>query len=75
MKKFVYLCGMMLLSLNIMAQIDLNDRNWDTIVNDDFTTPRRFWYSWSFKSNITGPFQVDSGGEMTVIMQSCPDSE
>ena len=22
---------------------------------------------------ITGPFQVDSGGEMTVIMQSCPD--
>ena len=22
---------------------------------------------------ITGPFQVDSGGEMTVIMQSCPE--
>ena len=21
---------------------------------------------------ITGPFQVDSGGELTVIMQSCP---
>lgn len=23
--------------------------------------------------DITGPFQVNSGGEMTVIMQSCPD--
>ena len=22
---------------------------------------------------ITGPFQVDSGGELTVIMQSCPE--
>ena len=22
---------------------------------------------------ITGPFQVDTGGEMTVIMQSCPN--
>ena len=22
---------------------------------------------------ISGPFQVDSGGEMTVIMQSCPE--
>jgi hypothetical protein len=24
---------------------------------------------------ITGPFEVDSGGEMTVIMQSCPTPE
>ncbi len=31
MKKFIYLCGMMLLSLNMMAQIDLNDPNWDTV--------------------------------------------
>ena len=22
---------------------------------------------------ITGPFQVESGGELTVIMQECPD--
>ena len=29
MKKFVYLCGMMLLCMNMMAQIDLNDQNWD----------------------------------------------
>ena len=36
MKKFLYLCGMMLLCLNMMAQIDPYDRNWDTIVFDDF---------------------------------------
>ena len=36
MKKFIYLCGMMLIATNIMAQIDPNDRNWDTIVFDDF---------------------------------------
>lgn len=23
---------------------------------------------------ITGPFQVESGGELTVIMQECPDN-
>ena len=36
MKKFLYLCGMMLLCMNVMAQIDPYDRNWDTIVFDDF---------------------------------------
>lgn len=28
MKKFIYLCGMMIISMNMMAQIDLNDGNW-----------------------------------------------
>lgn len=51
MKKFLYLCGMMLISLNMMAQIDPYDRNWDTIVYDDFSTPGRFWHYWSFRSN------------------------
>ena len=43
MKKFIYLCGMMLLSLNIMAQIDLNDRNWGTgpVFSDDFDVSNR----------------------------------
>lgn len=36
MKKFVYLCAMMLLSMNIMAQIDPHDRNWKVVVFDDF---------------------------------------
>ena len=29
MKKIVYLCTLVLLCFNVMAQIDLNDRNWD----------------------------------------------
>ena len=41
MKKFVYLCGMMLLCMNVMAQIDPYDRNWDTVVFDDFDEPNR----------------------------------
>ena len=51
MKKFIYLCGMMLLSLNMMAQIDLNDRNWDWnhAFQDEFVTSRSWdtidWYS------------------------------
>jgi len=43
MKKFIYLCGMMLLSMNMMAQIDLNDRNWEHVFYDDFTTANRYW--------------------------------
>ena len=49
MKKFVYLCGMFMLNLNMMAQIDMNDPNWDTVFYDDFTTSRSWrpsdWYS------------------------------
>lgn len=41
MKKIVYLCGMMLLSINMMAQIDPNDRNWEVVVFDDFDQPNR----------------------------------
>lgn len=41
MKKIAYLCTMMLLSVNMMAQIDPFDRNWDTIVFDDFNETNR----------------------------------
>ena len=51
MKKFIYFCGMILLSLNMMAQIDPYDRNWDTIVNEDFSTPARTWIHETFTSS------------------------
>ena len=51
MKKFVYLCGMILLSMNMMAQIDLNDKNWDTLFIEDFTTSGRTWDTLSFLSS------------------------
>lgn|GEM_PF-1750057 len=47
MKKYIYLCGMMLLSANMMAQIDLNDRNWNTVFYDDFTQVGRSWHRWT----------------------------
>lgn len=43
MKKFIYFCGMMLLSLDMMAQIDLNDRNWDTILIENFDSGATYW--------------------------------
>ena len=51
MKKFLYLCAMMTLSMNMMAQIDPYDRNWDTIVLDDFNTLGRTWVVESFLSS------------------------
>lgn len=51
MKKLIYLIGLMLLSFNMMAQIDLNDRNWKRSLHEDFTTPGRTWDSYSFKSS------------------------
>lgn len=41
MKKFVYLCGMILLSMNMMAQIDTCDMNWEPVLIDDFDQPNR----------------------------------
>ena len=64
MKKFIYLCGMMLLSINMMAQIDLYDRNWNAVLIEDFDQGASYWqwdtlrflnlgdYSW--KSYIGG---------------------
>ena len=43
MRKFVYLCGMMLLCLNMMAQIDPYDDNWIPIITDDFDQPSRYF--------------------------------
>lgn len=56
MKKFVYLCGMMLLSLSIMAQIDLNDKNWDIghAFLEEFDTNR----SWDENSWISLPDSI-----------------
>lgn len=69
MKKIVYLCTLVLLSLNVMAQIDLNDRNWECVLNDDFSeTNRQFnsafqeslgkWiaYSKCLQSGVTKPY-------------------
>ena len=44
MKKFVYLCGMMLLSMNIMAQIDLS-QGWSLVLDEQFSGSGRSWDS------------------------------
>ena len=51
MKRIIYFCGMMLLCLNMMAQIDLDDQNWKCSLNEDFTTPGRYWIDSSFLSS------------------------
>ena len=49
MKKFVYLCGMMLLCMNMMAQIDLNDRNWKNVLDEQFDEDSSYWL-WDHES-------------------------
>lgn len=44
MKKFIYLCGMMLLSINIMAQIDLS-QGWSLVLDEQFSGTGRSWDS------------------------------
>ena len=75
MKKFAYLCAMMLITTNIMAQIDTCDLNWDRILNEDFSTPGRTWNRWSFKSSDDNwraypGFGVTNGKELQVYQFS-----
>ena len=51
MKRYVYFCCLMLLSMNMMAQIDLNDRNWRDSLVENFSTPNRGWDTASFLSS------------------------
>lgn len=43
MRKYFYLCFVLLLSVNTMGQIDLNDGNWESVINDDFNGVGRSW--------------------------------
>lgn len=43
MKKFIYLCGMMLLCMDMMAQIDTNDLNWRCVLNENFDEGSSYW--------------------------------
>ncbi|MBR4468693.1 MAG: glycoside hydrolase family 16 protein [Bacteroidales bacterium] len=63
MKKFVYLCGIMLLCLNMMAQIDPYDRNWKTVVLDDFNESNR---------HFDTTFQETEGKWISFIPSSWP---
>lgn len=60
MKKIVYLCTLVLLSLNVMAQIDLNDRNWERVFYDDFSANERSWSNWiSYPDKIWQAYTED----------------
>ena len=51
MEKFIYLCGMMLLSMNMMAQIDTNDLNWRCVLNETFDEGSSYW-QWGQQSFV-----------------------
>ena len=42
---------MVLLSLNMIAQIDLNDRNWECVLDEEFSTIGRTWDTLTFYSS------------------------
>lgn len=53
MKKFIYLIGLMLLSLKIMAQIG-DVENWDILINEEFAG-NRWWNTSTFKEQSSDP--------------------
>ncbi len=84
MKKFLYLCSMMLLCTDIMAQIDLNGFEYEVKKSISITSTlgepvvsssdkKTFRVTDSFV--VTGPFTVNNGAEFTVIKQLCPPDE
>lgn len=42
MKKFIYLCGIILLQMNVIGQVNVND-GWNLILNEQFTGMGREW--------------------------------
>lgn len=54
MRKIVYLCAMMLLGMDMMAQIDLDDKNWDIVFIDNFSGNRAWDRHWDDSTNVSG---------------------
>ena len=67
MKKFLYLCMLITICLKTMAQIDLYDRNWDTVFYDDFSSYRTWdpqtWISSDGKWKALAGDWVTHGGQ------------
>ena len=48
MKKLVFLCSIMMLSLNMLAQINLHDGSWQCVLNEQFDEGESYW-NWDTK--------------------------
>ena len=60
MKKIVLLCGMMMLSLNLLAQLDLYDGNWQCVLNEQFDEGDSYWNWDSLRFLNTGDYSWKS---------------
>ena len=50
MRKKLYICVLLFMSLNVMAQIDVNDPNWECVLDDDFSSNSwETWDSWKIR--------------------------
>lgn len=64
MKRFLYLCALIIMSLNAMAQIDLNDPNWECVFSDDFSHGRT-WNSSSWQTVPDKKWRAYNGYSIT----------
>ena len=64
MKKFLYLCLLITICLDLMSQIDPYDKNWDTIFYDDFSTFRT-WDSIRWRSHPDTTWKALAGNGIT----------
>lgn len=61
MRKIFYLCLMLVIDLDMMAQtLDLTDENWELVKSDDFSESGRGWNTVTFKElPYTTPYLAD----------------
>ena len=64
MKRFLYLCTLIIMSLNAMAQINLNDPNWECVFSDDFSHGRT-WNSSSWQTVPDKKWRAYNGHSIT----------
>lgn len=78
MKKYLYLCGMMLLCMNMMAQIDLS-QGWSLVLDEQFSGSGRTWDSTYYEkrptnipadSNWKCLWRVDTPGQVDGVTKS-----
>lgn len=76
MKKIVYLCCLLILGLDMQAQIDPYDNNWDTLLLDNFSNASwNTWDNWLISHGITisNNFEIQTGSQVSLIVEECPE--
>ena len=74
MKKIVYLCALVLLCFNVMAQLNSGDNNWYSVIDEQFTGTGRSWDVDCFIENTRDPLWQVKCPELTSGVTTNPNN-